>query len=79
MADYLKGKKYVSYGGKDYLDKLYESANIENKTGKKRVSEEERKNYPFRCYCTQTFRYLYELKQHRKESGHIVRTRIVPE
>lgn len=80
MADYLNAKPYISYGGKDYLEKQYASAVKKEKIKLKKIdNSSDKQTYPFRCYCTQTFRYLHELKQHRKEAGHIVRTRIVPE
>jgi len=80
MADYLKGKQYVRYGGKDYLDKLYASAEIKTEIEVvKQIDLNEKKNYPYRCYCTQTFRFYHELKRHRSEAKHPAKVLDVPQ
>lgn len=80
MADYLNGKPYISYGGKDYLEKQYASAVKKEKIRpKKQDTILDKQTYPFRCYCTEKFRYIHELKKHRKEANHPLITPDVPQ
>lgn len=59
----------------DYLDRLYYATDTTRIRPKNNV---EKKNYSYRCYCTQVFRYYDELKRHRKEANHPAKSLDVP-